>query len=401
MRGSFAEGKVDWFVDGKLNAADNCIDRHAKRTPNKVALLWESDDGKHVRELTFQQLQDEVNKLANALRERGCKKGDRIAIYMPMVPEAVISMLACARIGAVHSVVFAGFSSDALRDRVVDGDCRFVITADEGRRGGKVVPLKSVVDKALQNVNTVQHVIVYQNTKATVNMQQGRDEYYHTVTANQSTTCQSELVSATDPLFMLYTSGSTGKPKGIVHATGGYMTYVTSTSKYVFDLHDNDRYACVADVGWITGHSYIVYGPLSVGATTFVFEGVPTYPSPARYWEMVDRHKLTVFYTSPTAIRTLMKSGDEPVKSANLSSLRILGSVGEPINPEAWRWLLQCCWSQGKASIVDTYWQTETGGHYADPSTWLLHRRSLARLTLSVTSASSQYYPVMPRVSVH
>ena len=366
MQGSFEEGKVEWFVDGRLNAADNCIDRHAKRHPNKVAILWESDDGKTVREVTYQQLQSEVNKLANALRQRGVKKGDRVAIYMPMVPEAVFSMLACARLGAVHSVVFAGFSSDALRERVVDGECRFVITADEGRRGGRAIPLKPVVDKALQKAKGVKHVIVYRNTGASMNMQQGRDEYYHDITANQPTTCTSEFVHATDPLFMLYTSGSTGKPKGIVHATGGYLTYVTATSKYVFDLHDNDRYACVADVGWITGHSYIVYGPLSVGATTFLFEGVPTYPSAGRYWEMVDRHKLTVFYTSPTAVRTLMKSGDALVTAASLSSLRVLGSVGEPINPEAWRWLYSVV-GRNRCSIVDTYWQTETGGIIMTP----------------------------------
>ena len=366
MRGSFEKGKVEWFVDGQLNAADNCIDRHARRNPNKVALLWESDDGKSTREITYQQLQHDVNQLANALRQRGAKKGDRVAIYMPMVPEAVVCMLACARIGAVHSVIFAGFSSDALRDRVVDGDCRFVMTADEGRRGGKTVPLKSVVDKALQEAKGVEHVIVYQNTKAKVHMQQGRDEYFHDVTANQPTTCDSEIVAATDPLFMLYTSGSTGKPKGIVHATGGYLTYVTTTTKYVFDVHDDDRYACVADVGWITGHSYIVYGPLSVGATTFLFEGVPTYPSAGRYWEMVDRHKLSIFYTSPTAIRTLMKSGDGPVTSASLASLRILGSVGEPINPEAWRWLYSTV-GRNRCSIVDTYWQTETGGIIMTP----------------------------------
>ena len=366
LKGSFEAGKVEWFTDGRLNAAENCIDRHVARHGDKVALLWESDDGKSVREITYKQLQAEVNKLANALRQRGVRKGDHVAIYMPMVPEAVFAMLACARLGAVHSVVFAGFSSDALRDRIVDGECRFVVTADEGRRGGKTVPLKTIVDKALQGAKGVEHVIVYQNTKAQVSMQQGRDEWYHDVTASQPATCASEVVSATDPLFMLYTSGSTGKPKGIVHATGSYLTYVTATTKYVFDLHDTDRYACVADVGWITGHSYIVYGPLSVGATTFLFEGIPTYPSASRYWEMVDRHKLSVFYTSPTAIRTLMKSGDAPVAAASLASLRILGSVGEPINPEAWRWLYSVV-GRGRCSIVDTYWQTETGGIVMTP----------------------------------
>ena len=362
---------IDWFPDGVLNAADNVIDRHLKGPggAGKTAILWEGDDGKEVREVTYGQLREEVNRLANAMKEAGVRKGDRVAIYMPMVPEAAFAMLACARLGAVHSVVFAGFSAEAVRDRVVDGECRFVVTADEGRRGGKVVPLKQVVDRALEGDGgkDVQRVFVFRNTGVQgVAMKEGRDVWYHEAVAKQSSDCPSEPMAATDPLFMLYTSGSTGKPKGIVHSTGGYMTYVALTTKWVFDLHDNDRYACVADVGWITGHSYIVYGPLAVGATTFMFEGVPTYPSPSRYWEMVERHQLTVFYTSPTAIRTLMKAGEEPVKPYAMKSLRVLGSVGEPINPEAWRWLYSVV-GRGRCSIVDTYWQTETGGIIMTP----------------------------------
>jgi len=368
--GAFKDGSIEWFNGGELNASVNCIDRHLKDHANKVAIIWESDSGDSTRKITFQELSDSVNQFANSLKSLGVVKGAHVCIYMPMVPEAVIAMLACARIGAVHSVVFAGFSQDALRDRIVDGHCEHIITADEGRRGGKKIPLKSLVNKAIKGEEVeklVKNVIVYKNTGSSkIEMVDGRDRWWDEIIRDQSTKCEPANLKSSDPLFMLYTSGSTGKPKGIVHALGGYLTYVTATTKYFFDLHDDDIYACVADVGWITGHSYMVYGPLSNGATTLLFEGIPTYPTPARYWEMIEKHKISVFYTSPTAVRTLMKSGEENVKKTNRQSLRIIGSVGEPINAEAWRWLYHTV-GEDKCSIVDTYWQTETGGIIISP----------------------------------
>jgi len=360
--GDFQNGNVSWFLNGQLNASYQCLDRHLKERGDKVAILWEGDDPKDVRHVTYKELHRDVCKLANALKAYGVRKGDNVAIYMPMVPEAAVAMLACARIGAPHSMVFAGFSAEALRDRILDANAKVLITADEGLRGGRVVHLKQTADEALVACPSVQHVFLYKRTgNSHVAFHAPRDVWMHEAMAQQKPYCPCETMDSEDVLFLLYTSGSTGKPKGVQHTTGGYMLYATITSKYVFDIHPDSVYACVADVGWITGHTYIVYGPLSLGATTMMFESVPTYPNPSRYWEMVDKHKITIFYTSPTAIRALMKFGDEPVKKYKLDSLRVLGTVGEPINPSAWKWFHEVV-GRGKCAIVDTYWQTETGG---------------------------------------
>lgn len=365
-QGSFQDGSVAWYLNGKLNACYNAVDRHVKQHGDKVAILFEGDEPTDIRRITYTELQKEVCKFANALKRRGVKKGDSVCIYMPMVPEAAIAMLACARIGAPHSVVFAGFSAEALRDRILDGQCNTVITADEGVRGGRPIPLKKTIDAAMAECPNVKTCFVYRRTKAETSMKAGRDIWWDEAVAAERPYCPCEMVDAEDPLFMLYTSGSTGKPKGIQHSTGGYMVYATLTHRYVFDLQPNDVYACVADVGWITGHSYIVYGPLSNAATTFMFESTPLYPDASRYWDMVERHKINIFYTAPTAIRALMRFGTEAVSKHNLSSLRVLGSVGEPINPEAWRWYFDVV-GKGKCSIVDTFWQTETGGIVITP----------------------------------
>jgi acetyl-CoA synthetase len=362
----FKEGYVSWFAGGKLNVSENCIDRHLARRGDQVAILWEGDDPADVRRVTYGELHREVCRLANALKARGVRKGDRVAIYMPMVPEAAYAMLACARVGATHSVVFGGFSADSLKDRVLDADCRVLITADEGLRGKKTVPLKKTADEALASCPDVHTVFVLKRTGGAVTMQAGRDLWMREAMDAQRPYCPAEPMDSEDILFLLYTSGSTGKPKGVAHATAGYLLYTAITHKYVFDYREGDIYACVADVGWVTGHSYIVYGPLANGATTFMFEGIPTFPDAGRYWDMVARHKITIFYTAPTAIRAIAKEGDQFAMKHDRTSLRVLGSVGEPINPEAWRWYYEVV-GEGRCAIVDTFWQTETGGHMITP----------------------------------
>ncbi len=357
---------IRWFEGGKLNVSHNCIDRHLESRGDQTAIIWEGDDPGTDKKITYRELHEQVCKLANALKNHGVGKGDRVCIYMPMIPEAAYAMLACARIGAVHSVVFAGFSPEALKDRILDSDCRVVITADESRRGGRTIPLKKQVDQALQGCPEVHTTLVVRNTGADIAWHEGRDVWYHESMANASSECEPEWMDAEDPLFILYTSGSTGKPKGVLHTTGGYLLYAAITHKYIFDYHDGDIYWCTADVGWITGHSYIVYGPLANGAITLMFEGVPTWPDASRFWQVCDKHQVNIFYTAPTAIRALMREGEEPVKRTSRTSLRLLGSVGEPINPEAWEWYYRVVGEQ-RCPIVDTWWQTETGGILISP----------------------------------
>ena len=367
---SYALGNVNikWFEDGELNVSVNCIDRHLATRANQVALLWEGDSSDQDAKITYQELYTQVCQFANALKEQGIKRGDVVCLYMPMTPEAAIAMLACTRIGAVHSIVFGGFSPDAIAGRIIDSSAKLVITADEGRRGGRAVPLKANVDEALTRDGTdcVEHVIVFKNTGGKVNWIEGRDLDWTTVTQSQATDCEPEAMNAEDPLFILYTSGSTGTPKGVLHTTGGYLVYAAMTFKYVFDYQEGDIYWCTADVGWITGHSYLVYGPLANGATTLLFEGVPNSPTPARMSEVVDKHKVTLLYTAPTAIRALMAKGDEAIQGTHRNSLRLLGSVGEPINPEAWQWYYDKIGNKS-CPIVDTWWQTETGGILITP----------------------------------
>ena len=357
---------IRWYADGTLNAAANCLDRHLATRGNQTAIIWEGDDPADSKHITYAELHEEVCKFANVLKAEGAKKGDRITIYMPMIPEAAVAMLACARIGAIHSVVFGGFSPDALAGRIQDCDSNIVITADEGLRGGRPVPLKANTDAALENCPDCNKVIVVRRTGGDVAWVEGRDVWYHEAMSVASADCPPEEMSAEDPMFILYTSGSTGKPKGVLHTTGGYMVYSSMTHQYVFDYHDGDIYWCTADVGWVTGHSYIVYGPLANGAVTLMFEGVPTWPDSSRFWQVVEKHKVNIFYTAPTAIRALMREGEAPVKSADRSSLRLLGSVGEPINPEAWMWYHEVV-GDGRCPIVDTWWQTETGGILITP----------------------------------
>ncbi|MBE0510724.1 MAG: acetate--CoA ligase [Chromatiales bacterium] len=357
---------IKWFEGGKLNVSHNCIDRHLPEKADKVAIIWEGDDPNTDKKITYQELYNEVTRLANVLKTRGVKKGDRVCIYMPMIPEAAYAMLACTRIGAVHSVVFGGFSPEALKDRILDSDCQVVITADEGLRGGRHVPLKANADKALVHCPNVHSVLVVKRTGGNVAWHDKRDLWYHEQVEQASTDCPPEHMDAEDPLFILYTSGSTGKPKGVLHTTGGYLLYAAMTTKYTFDLHENDVYWCTADVGWVTGHSYLVYGPLANGATTLSFEGVPSYPDASRFWQVVDKHQVTVFYTAPTAIRALMREGNDPVTATSRKSLRLLGTVGEPINPEAWEWYYNVV-GEARCPIVDTWWQTETGGHLLTP----------------------------------
>ena len=365
---SFAHDNVNikWFEDGTLNVCANCVDRHLAKRANQPAIIWEGDDPKDSEIITYAELHKKVCKFSNVLKANGAKKGDRITIYMPMVPEAAYAMLACARIGAVHSIVFGGFSPDSLAGRIEDCTSNIVITADEGIRGGKAIPLKENVNAALKKASGVDKVIVVKRTGNKVDMTSGRDVWYHEEEEKVSDDCQPEEMNAEDPLFILYTSGSTGKPKGVMHTTGGYLVYASMTHQYIFDYHEGDVYWCTADVGWVTGHSYIVYGPLTNGAKTLMFEGIPTYPSPARFWEVVDKHKVNIFYTAPTAIRALMGAGDEHVTKTSRESLRVLGSVGEPINPEAWLWYYNVV-GNGKCPIVDTWWQTETGGIMISP----------------------------------
>src|SRR5262245_9771921 len=365
---SFAPGNISikWFEDGVLNAAWNCIDRHLGKRGNQTAIIWEGDDPSQSKHITYKELHDEVCRMANILRTRNVKKGDRVTIYLPMIPEAAYAILACARIGAIHSVVFAGFSPDSLAQRINDCQSKVIITADEGLRGGRKVPLKANVDAALEKSSGVDWVIVVKRTGANVNMNPTRDLWYHDAAKVVTTECPVEHMHAEDPLFILYTSGSTGQPKGVLHTTGGYLVFAAMTHQYVFDYHDGDIYWCTADVGWVTGHSYILYGPLANGATTLMFEGVPNYPDNSRFWNVVDKHKVNIFYTAPTAIRALMQGGDEPVKKTSRASLRLLGSVGEPINPEAWEWYYHVV-GDGRCPIVDTWWQTETGGILITP----------------------------------
>ncbi len=366
---SYKPGKVSikWFEDGTTNVSYNCIDRHLATRANQVAIIWEGDDPSESKKITYGQLHREVCTFANVLRAHGVKKGDRVTLYLPMIPEAAYAMLACARLGAVHSIVFGGFSPDSLSGRIEDCDSKIVVTADEGLRGGKPVPLKKNVDAAdAKTKGGIKKVIVVRRTGGQVTMQEGRDVWYHDEAAKVSAHCPPEEMKAEDPLFLLYTSGSTGKPKGVVHTTAGYLVYAAMTHQYVFDYHDGDIYWCTADVGWVTGHSYIVYGPLANGATTLMFEGIPTYPTISRFWDVVDKHKVSIFYTAPTAIRSLMGAGEEPVKRTKRKSLRLLGSVGEPINPEAWDWYHRVV-GDSRCPIVDTWWQTETGGILISP----------------------------------
>ena len=368
-RTSFAPGNVsiEWFGDGTTNVSLNCIDRHLAKRADQVAIIWEGDDPKESKSITYRQLHDEVCRFANVLKAHGVKKGDTVTIYLPMIPEAAYAMLACARIGAVHSIVFGGFSPEALAGRIEGGNSRILITADEGLRAGKKVPLKVNADEAANKVpGTVAAMIVVKRTGGQVHMISGRDFWYHEEAAKVTAECKAQEMKAEDPLFILYTSGSTGQPKGVLHSTGGYLVFASMTHQYVFDYHDGDIYWCTADVGWVTGHSYIVYGPLANGATTLMFEGVPTYPSISRFWDVVDKHKVNIFYTAPTAIRSLMAAGEEPVKRTSRKTLKLLGSVGEPINPEAWEWYHRVV-GDARCPIVDTWWQTETGGILITP----------------------------------
>jgi len=362
----FTEGKAAWFIGGKLNVSVNCLDRHLPQRASQTAIIWEADEPGSQKNISYQELHDNVCRLANALKARGVTRGDRVCIYMPMIPEAAYAMLACTRIGAVHSVVFGGFSPEALKDRILDSDCRVVITADEGLRGGKKVPLKANTDTALSHCPNVKTCLVVRHTGGKVDWSEGRDIWYNDATASQPTQCEPEAMDSEDPLFILYTSGSTGKPKGVLHTTGGYLLGAAMTHKYVFDYHDGDIYWCTADVGWITGHSYILYGPLANAATTLMFEGIPTYPDASRCWQIIDKYKVNIFYTAPTAIRALMGVGDDFVKRTSRSSLRLLGSVGEPINPEAWEWYFQVV-GDSRCPVVDTWWQTETGSIMITP----------------------------------
>ena len=357
---------IKWYHDGTLNASANCLDRHLAERGDQTAIIWEGDDPNDSKHISYKELHEEVCKFSNVLKGRGVKKGDRVTIYMPMVPEAAVAMLACARIGAVHSVVFGGFSPDALAGRIQDCESTIVITSDEGVRGAKPIPLKANTDAALESCPDCTSCIVVKRTGGDISMKEGRDIWYHEAMADASPICPAEEMNAEDPLFILYTSGSTGKPKGVLHTTGGYMVYASMTHKYVFDYHDGDVYWCTADVGWVTGHSYILYGPLANGAITLMFEGVPTYPDSSRFWQVIEKHKVNIFYTAPTAIRALMREGADPVKKYDRSSLRLLGSVGEPINPEAWMWYHEVV-GDSRCPIVDTWWQTETGGILITP----------------------------------
>jgi len=362
----FSKGTAKWFLDGELNASVNCIDRHLALRADQTAIIWEGDNPDDDKKVTYRELHENVCRLANVLKNRGVKKGDRVCIYMPMIVEAAYAMLACARIGAVHSVVFGGFSPQSLQDRILDSDCQTVITADEGVRGGKPVPLKQNTDDALSACPNVHTVVVVKRTGGNIAWDDARDIWYQEATEQVDADCPPEIMGSEDPLFILYTSGSTGKPKGVLHTTGGYLLYAAMTHKYVFDYHDGDVYWCTADVGWVTGHSYIVYGPLANGATTLMFEGIPTYPDASRCWQVVDKHKVNIFYTAPTALRALMAEGDEFVNNTSRSTLRLLGTVGEPINPEAWEWYYHVVGAE-KCPIVDTWWQTETGGIMITP----------------------------------
>ncbi len=389
------KGKVaiKWYEDGLTNVSYNCIDRHLKKRGDQVAIIWEGDNPYDDRKITYKELHEHVCRFANVLKKHDVKKGDRVTIYMPMIPEAVYAMLACTRIGAIHSIVFGGFSPDALAGRIVDCESTFVITADEGLRGGRIIPLKDNADKAIdlaakQHV-MVRSVLVVRRTGGKINWAPGRDLWLHEEVATVDARCQPEKMKAEDPLFILYTSGSTGKPKGVLHTTGGYLVFVSMTHQYCFDYHDGDVYWCTADVGWVTGHSYILYGPLANGATTLMFEGVPNYPSVSRFWEVIDKHKVNIFYTAPTAIRALMGAGDTPVKKSSRKTLKVLGSVGEPINPEAWEWYYNVV-GETKVPVVDTWWQTETGGILISPLP--------GATSLKPGSATRPFFGIQPQI---
>ena len=386
---NFSKGEVKWFEGATLNASVNCLDRHLATRGDQTAIIWESDDPADDRKITYKELHAEVCKVSNVLKSRGTRKGDRVCIYMPMIPEAAVVMLACARIGAVHSVVFGGFSPESLKDRILDSDCQVVITADEGVRGGKHVPLKAHVNTALAQCPNVHTVLTVKHTGGAIDWDDKRDIWYHEAVRKADTDCPPEEMSAEDPLFILYTSGSTGKPKGVLHTTGGYLLFAAITHKYTFDYHDGDIFWCSADVGWVTGHTYIVYGPLANGAVTMMFEGIPTYPDASRFWQVIDKHKVNIFYTAPTAIRALMREGDGPVKKTSRKSLRILGTVGEPINPEAWEWYYHVV-GDSRCPIVDTWWQTETGGHLITPLP--------GAVKLKPGSASTPFFGVAPAI---
>jgi acetyl-CoA synthetase len=391
---SFGPGDVHirWFHDGTTNASYNCLDRHLETRGDQVAIIWEGDDPGESKSITYREAHEQVCRLANAMKARGVKKGDRVTIYMPMIPEAAYAMLACARIGAIHSIVFGGFSPDSLSDRINGCESNCVITADEGLRGGRKVPLKANTDKALERCPGVETVFVVRRTGGEVDWQDGRDVWYHEACAATSADCPAEEMGAEDPLFILFTSGSTGMPKGVLHTTGGYLVYAAMTHQYVFDYHDGDIYWCTADVGWVTGHSYIVYGPLANGATTLMFEGVPNYPDNSRFWQVCDKHQVNIFYTAPTAIRALMRHGEEPVRRTERSSLRVLGSVGEPINPEAWMWYYRVVGDE-RCPIVDTWWQTETGGILITPLP--------GATDLKPGSATKPFFGVEPEIVDH
>ena len=385
----YPTGHIRWFEGAKLNVSVNCLDRHLATRGDQVAIIWEGDNPAHDKKVTYRQLHEQVCKFANVLKTQGVKKGDRVCIYLPMIIEAAAVMLACTRIGAVHSIVFGGFSAEALKDRILDSDCHFLVCADEGYRGGKITPIKANVDIAAADCPKLEKVIVIKHTGNPVDWHEQRDVWYHEAMATVSADCPAEEMEAEDPLFILYTSGSTGQPKGILHTTGGYLLYTAMTHKYIFDYHDGDIYWCTADIGWITGHSYMIYGPLCNGATTLMFEGVPTYPEADRFWKIIDKHQVNIFYTAPTAIRALMAQGNEFVARTSRSSLRILGSVGEPINPEAWEWYYHVV-GDGRCPIVDTWWQTETGGILITPLP--------GTIPLKPGSATLPFFGIMPEI---
>ena len=381
------EVHIKWYEDGTLNASSNCIDRHLKDKKDKTAIIWVGDNPKDTKKITYKQLHKEVSKTANGLKELGIKKGDRVTIYLTMIPELAITMLACARIGAIHSIIFGGFSPDSIAGRIDDCESDYVITADEGIRGGKIIPLKNIVDEALTKCRSIKKCIVVKRTGNSINWMIDRDVWYHDIIKYASSYSEPEEMNAEDPLFILYTSGSTGKPKGVLHTTGGYMVYASMTHQYIFNYKPKDIYWCTADIGWITGHSYIIYGPLANGATTIMFEGIPTYPDTSRWWQIVDKYKVNIFYTAPTAIRALMREGDKPVKKTSRKSLKLLGTVGEPINPEAWMWYYKIV-GDSKCPIVDTWWQTETGGILISPQT--------GAINLKPGSATKPFYGIKP-----
>jgi len=384
---SKSDVKIKWFYNGTLNASANCIDRHLKKNKDKTAIIWIGDDPKVQKKISYKELHKEVSKAANGLKKIGVKKGDRVTIYLTMIPELAYTMLACARIGAIHSIIFGGFSPDSISGRINDCKSDYVVTADEGLRGGKLIPLKETIDEALVDCPNIKKCIVVKRTGNFVNWDLDRDVWYHKITKNVPTECEPEEMNAEDPLFILYTSGSTGKPKGVLHTTGGYMVYVSMTHRYIFNYKPKDIYWCTADIGWVTGHSYIIYGPLANGATTIMFEGIPSYPDNSRWWQIVDKYKVNIFYTAPTAIRALMREGDKPVKKTSRKSLKLLGTVGEPINPEAWQWYYKTV-GDSRCPIVDTWWQTETGGILISPQT--------GAIDLKPGSATKPFYGIRP-----